>query len=110
MKREIKFRSWSKERKTMEFWGLWWNYIEYLDESEEIVMQYTGLKDESGKEIYEGDIVRGGHKVYSIQYRQGSFDLMDNEKGASIAFVETEKSLEIIGNIYENKELLTDIK
>lgn len=80
------------------------------------VMQSTGLKDRNGKEIYEGDVVRA---VAESQYAEQSgcfqvilsFDLawalanIDEEHGLSPTWGGWE-SLEVIGNIYENPELL----
>jgi len=79
-----------------------------------IIMQYTGLKDKNGKEIYEGDIVK-------YQYDEGDgfrwnteiITWMDNLTGWFPIVVGyhsgfSMKDLEIIGNIYENPELLKE--
>ncbi|WP_427112401.1 YopX family protein [Megasphaera sueciensis] len=82
------------------------------------VMQYTGLKDKNGKDVYEGDIIRTkmfGKEIgnanfndidyFSIVYKGASFKLENNTR--TFYFTkETSKSAEIIGNIYENSELL----
>ncbi len=120
--RELKFRAWDKINKCM------YLDIQRLDSlAEKIsrpkeyhVMQYTGLKDKNGKEIYEGDIINGKHRfTHSIftgvvTYVEYMFDLLDIDSNIRIygrwdynAFKGSHcKVYEIIGNIYENLELL----
>ncbi|BAX67884.1 hypothetical protein LASAK_00476 [Latilactobacillus sakei] len=76
----------------------------YLEEEVEI-MQYTGLKDNNGREVYEGDVVKNEYgKVMDIQYdpRSAAFGVGDYYFGT----IGSGKILEVIGNIYENPELL----
>lgn len=78
------------------------------------VAQYTGLKDKNGHEIYENDIVNvreGGHPFVNdwkgiVKMIDGCY-LIENFEGTNGEFLYDEiREIEIIGNIYENKELL----
>ncbi len=103
------------------------------------LMQYTGLKDKNGKEIFEGDIVKttvgrhlwwylvttdsnfGGNNLYLItRYRNFRHidvedeiewgDFFVNECRDTLTEYNANKNLEVIGNIYENPELLKEKK
>lgn len=76
-----------------------------------IPLQYTELRDKSGKEIYEGDIVRFGHFVWAVLFDEGSWALSPSQEVPDVDTVEflynySGEILEVIGNIYENPELL----
>ncbi len=75
--------------------------------------QYTGLKDENGKEIYEGDIFTRGRKFfYVVVFHGGGFKLKLLKGGFEdmIPLSCVAKHGEVIGNIYENPELLEEVK
>lgn len=120
--REIKFRAWFKKVPIMIEFGLGSDYFKFstddgdwrceLDEADAI-MQFTGLLDKNGKEIYEGDIVLVDGKFigqvfwnkFSCGFRYASTPDTDIEK---THFLNTfaQSFYEVLGNIYENPEIL----
>lgn len=76
------------------------------------LMQYTGLKDKNGKEIYEGDILKSESDfVLSVEYFSGRFNVVGFDRKLSDIhdlhyYIERLSLCEVIGNIYENPELL----
>jgi hypothetical protein len=110
MNREIKFRAWhilDKEIVYFEDWESIRNLARYAEYNYvDNITQYTELKDKNGKEIYEGDILSGyphGSSIVKWDNEYGcwhsGFDLIGNE-------IKDMPEREVIGNIYENPELL----
>lgn len=68
------------------------------------LIQYTGLKDKNGVEIYESDVCKviytDGWELGIVEYEKGTFYVIDNSLGMNY------DRIEVIGNIYENPELL----
>jgi len=130
MNREIKFRAWEIKKKE-------WHYFTVPFDIGRTVAgmsfplyyenwcQYTGLKDKNGKEIYEKDLVRcGGRCMDERKYKESRIGMMDwsdmhrgyvlflRNKGSwcypnSISYVPD--TLEVIGNIWENPDLINEV-
>ena len=124
--REIKFRAWDR------FKQRWSNYkinddtVYFMDKNTGVwygsynkrykdfnLMQYTELKDMRGKEIYEGDILLDGNnkKPYKVIFENGSFraEFEGDFEEYSFDLIDiVAQGCEIVGNIYENPELMED--
>jgi len=122
--REIKFRAWHKEKKIMgEVLGIDFLHketffsngdvdcYEHTDFKDIELMQYTGLKDKNNKEIYDGNIVKFLNGIFEVIWcnEKASFMLKNKEYKEFLNFIyENNNGMEIVGNIYENPELLKE--
>ena len=128
--REYKFRAWDETEKHMYNWGNLINQnlkniFTITEQCGYILMQYTGLHDENGKEIYEGDIIEFSYDMFvgnfdtfaakgKVVLEEGAFyvEVFENERTtkdeAYLLYSINLDTIEVIGNIYENKELLNE--
>ena len=120
-----KFRAWLKKEQKMD------NYIDHISwledelycigdgitymvsEEDLVLMQSTGMVDRDGRIIFEGDIVKMAKDVYSeptyyevVRHRGGAYRLESKQHGCELWLRHTD--CEVVGNVYENPELLED--
>jgi uncharacterized phage protein (TIGR01671 family) len=124
--REIKFRVWNPKYKDFRYWG----FIEPnksifagipsgsgfdIETCRKYSQQFTGLLDRNGKEIYEGDIIKGWWNnyqgIFEIVWDEGAFGIvLEKEYCPCLYEVFPDRHFEIIGNIYENPDLMEERK
>jgi uncharacterized phage protein (TIGR01671 family) len=123
--RPIKFRAWDRNIKDWLNHGDWWlitptghvcfkgsagpNLV-FPDSDQHVLMEFTGLLDKNGKEIYEGDILRmdAWDRPQQVKFIEGAFCLADKEGEFTgdihyIHYADIPQA-SVIGNIYENPE------
>ena len=122
--KENKFRAWNSKEKFMDSaWLIDWEHGSVchgkhnqseLDDC--TLMQYTGVKDKNGREIYEGDIVEQlSERTYesvkgTVKFFDGSY-LIEFLSGDNGVFLFDEVAYnEVLGNVYENPELLEELQ
>ena len=119
--REIKFRAWDKKLKSMiydvavgfGFCGIQaennCSYFESKHDNDLLPLQFAGLKDKSGFEIYEGDIYHKGEKGINyvvVWHDTGLIGKQINSRSNYSGLEHWKNKIEVIGNIYENPDLL----
>jgi uncharacterized phage protein (TIGR01671 family) len=116
--REIKFRAWDKIKKKMyEAYSVTngemcvdINFTNECENGSRIDlewMQFTGLHDKNGKEIYEGDLMRNfDNSISLVEYKEIEASDDATAPGVGFQFSQEPFNIEVIGNIYENPELL----
>ena len=107
--REIKFRFYGVNAKKMYLGESGrFNSNDLIETQDWKVMQYTGLKDCNDVEIYEGDIIQDiDYGIMECKYLHGSF-VWYSKNGFNIKLMNYIPNIEVIGNIYENPELLLE--
>lgn len=133
--RTIKFRAWHPDEGNMYYFNCFkeitdWQADDFYradntDDACVDFMQFTGLHDKNGKEIYEGDIIEFSYDMFignfdtfvakgKIVFEEGAFyvEVFENERTtedeAYLLYSINLDTIEVIGNIYENKELLNE--
>ena len=130
MSREIKFRAWDKHHRRMfNIQRMTWNEGIPVEGEMFELMQYTGLRDKNGKEIYEGDILRvwwnsvdgkdiggvgivcfGNHNATGEDYYSNPSYGWYIDWNGTYSLVNIPGEIEVIGNIYENPNLIKETK
>ena len=123
----MKYRLWCKDKNEWEkdswvilpngnlMWVEYGNLVGGVYMKNHILVRSTEFKDIEGKEIYEGDIIRywdnfdERYKLAVIKFDKGSFIMTNDRINWDIGLTNKDDKIKIVGNIYENKDLIKDM-
>ena len=123
----MKYRLWCKDKNEWEkdswvilpngnlMWVEYGNLVGGVYMKNHVLVKSTGFKDIEGKEIYEGDIIRywdnfdERYKLAIIKFDKGGFIITNNRINWDIGLTNKDDKIKIVGNIYENKDLIKDM-
>ena len=123
----MKYRLWCKDKNEWEkdswvilpngdlMWVEYGNLVGGVYMKNHILVRSTEFKDIEGKEIYEGDIIRywdnfdERYKLAIIKFNKGSFIMTNDRINWDIGVTNKDDKIRIVGNIYENKDLIEDM-
>lgn len=82
-------------------------YADWVEVEEETVCEYTGFSDKNGRKIFDKDIVKDGDNIWVVFWDKYNFEigLKNKEESFGIVFAYPGE-IEVIGNIFDNPELL----
>ena len=120
----MRYRLWCKDKNEWEkdswvilpngnlMWVEYGNLVGGVYMKNHVLVKSTGFKDIEGKEIYEGDIIRywdnfdERYKLAIIKFDKGSFIMTNDRINWNIDLTNKDDKIRIVGNIYENEDLL----
>ena len=123
----MKYKLWCKDKNEWEkdswvilpngnlMWVEYGNLVRGVYMKNHVLVRSTEFKDIDGKEIYEGDIIRywdnfdERYKLAIIKFDKGSFIMTNDRINWNIGVTNKDDKVKIVGNIYENKNLIEDI-
>ena len=123
----MKYRLWCKDKNEWEkdswvilpngnlMWVEYGNLVGGVYMKNHVLVKSTGFKDIEGKEIYEGDIIRywdnfdEHYKLAVIKLDKGGFIITNNRINWNIGLTNKDDKIKIVGNIYENKDLIKNM-